>query len=193
MLYPVIKHRKPRATASPPAEAMHYFDWAERLQWLQTQGHTRADMARLTGMNTQQVHQRLQLLALEEGLRAELRQSGAPEKIAWLLLALPDPITRRRTANRIVRERLCIRDAGLLVHAALQHHPAPPPPDPSQRQVITAIRDVRLYRNAIRDIAEQMKTAGVSATFTERKTGSIQELTVAYSTRRRRTERFQSI
>jgi hypothetical protein len=47
--------------------------------------------------------------------------------------------------------------------------------------------------NAVRDIAEQMKTAGVCATFSERRTGGMQELTIAYPARRRRTERYQSI
>ena len=96
-------------------------------------------------------------------------------------------------AHRIVREHLCIRDAALLVHSAQRHGRALQPEPPPAQRVITAIRDVRLYRNAIRDIAEQMKTAGVRATFSERKTGGMQELTVAYPTRRRRTERYQSM
>ena len=62
-----------------------------------------------------------------------------------------------------------------------------------RQQVITVIRDVRPYRNAVRDIAEQMKTAGVRATFSERKTGGMQELTIAYPVRRRRVERFHSM
>ena len=63
---------------------------------------------------------------------------------------------------------------------------------PRQR-VITVMRDVRPYRNAIRDIAEQMQTAGVRATFTERKSGGMLELTVSYPARRRRMERYHSI
>ena len=121
-----------------------------------------------------------------------LRREGAPEKIALLLLALPDPITRRRMAQRIIRERLCVRDAALLVHSAYRRCPRKEAHPPAQR-VITVMRDVRLYRNAIRDIAAQMNTAGVRATFTERRTGGIQEMTVSYPARRRRVERFHSI
>ncbi len=191
MLYPELKRRKPRARTFFPPEEPHYFDSADRLHRLQAEGYTRADMARMTGLTIPQVLDRLHLLSLDEGLRAYLRQEGAPERIALLLLTLPDPVTRRRMAYRIVRERLCIRDAALLVRSALRHQRVPEPP-PAQR-VITAIRDVRLYRNAIRDIAEQMKTAGVRASFTERRTGGMQELTVAYPARRRRTERYQSM
>ena len=94
-------------------------------------------------------------------------------------------------AYRIVRERLCIRDAALLVSAAgrrCQQTPARREP-----RVITVIRDVRPYRNAIRDIAEQMKNAGVHATYAERRSGGMLELTVSYPARRRRVERFHSM
>ena len=193
MLYPALKHRKPRFNACLPEEEPHYFDSADKLHHLQAEGYSRADMARMTGLTVPQVMDRLRLISLEEGLRTYLRQEGAPERIALLLLLLPDAVTRRRMAHRIVRERLCIRDAALLVRAAQRHcRVIQAEPSPSQR-VITAIRDVRLYRNAICDIAEQMKTAGVRATFIERKTGGMQELTVAYPTRRRRTERYQSM
>jgi len=193
MLYPALKHREPRVRPCLPAEEPHYFDSADKLHRLQAEGYTRADMARMTGLTVPQVRDRLRVLSLDEGLRAYLRRESAPECIALLLLNLPDPVSRRRMAHRIVRERLCIRDAALLVHSAQRHGRALQPEPPPAQRVITAIRDVRLYRNAIRDIAEQMKTAGVRATFSERKTGGMQELTVAYPTRRRRTERYQSM
>ena len=172
---------------NPPAP--HYFDAAERLYLLRQTGHSRGDMARVTGMTVPQVMDRLRLLELEEGLRAYLRQSDAPEQIALLLLRLPDPVTRRRMARRIVGERLCIRDAGLLVEAALRRGKREPP----RQRVIAVIRDVRPYRNAVREIAEQMKNAGVRATFTERRTGGMQELTIMYPARRRRVERYHAI
>lgn len=189
MLYDMLNRRKPRNTAPPLP--LHYFDSADMLHRLQSEGHSRVDMARMTGLTVPQVIDRLRLNALEESLRVYLRQSGAPECIALVLLKLPDPVTRRRMARRIVGERLCIRDAALLVRSALRRTSRAETP-PAQR-VITVMRDVRPYRNAIRDIAEQMKTAGVRATFSERRTGGMQELTVAYPARRRRTERYHSM
>jgi len=187
MLYQMLR---PAQKPDPPP--MHYLDSADLLYRLQAEGYTRADMARIAGVNVQQAADRLALHDLDEGLRAYLRQEGVPERIALTLLALPDAITRRRMAHRIVREHLCIRDAALLVHSARRRCPRREEHPPSQR-VITVMRDARLYRNAIRDIAEQMKTAGVRATFTERRTGGMLELTVSYPARRRRTERYQSI
>ena len=177
----------PRPTDTPP----HYFDSAEALLRMQGEGRSLAEMARLTGLTVPQINARLRLNALDTGLRTLLRREGVPENIALTLVTLPDAVSRRRLALRIIRERLCIRDAALLVASAGRR--APVIPEEPRQRVITVIRDVRPYRNAIRDIAEQMKTAGVRATFTERKTGGMQELTVSYPARRRRVERFHAM
>lgn len=182
-----FQHRRKSLEAPPPS---HYFDSAEALLRWQAQGCSLAEMAARTGLNIPQLSARLRLCELDEGLRTLLRQEGAPERIALLLLALPDPMTRRRMAQRIIRERLCVRDAALLVQACRRKLPRQ---EPAHQRIITAVRDVRLYRNAIRDIAEQMKTAGVRATFTERRTGGMQEMTVSYPARRRRVERYHAI
>jgi hypothetical protein len=183
----MMHHALPRPPAPPP----HYFDSAEALLRLQGEGRSLAEMARLTGLTIPQVTARLRLTTLDAGLRALLRREGVPEKIALTLVALPDPVTRRRLALRIIRERLCIRDAALLVASAGRR--TPKRQEAPRQRVITVMRDVRPYRNAIRDIAEQMQTAGVRATFTERKSGGMLELTVSYPARRRRMERYHSI
>lgn len=181
---------RPAPPRPRPAYEMHYLDSAVMLWQLQSTGRTVAELAQMAGLTAQQVVDRLHLLSLEEGLRAYLRREGVPEKTALLLLQLPDPVTRRRMAQRIVAERLCIRDASLLVASAMNRRP---PVQPHGQHVIKVIRDIRPFRNAIRDIAGQMNAAGVRATFSERRTGSMQELTVAYPARRRRVERHQSM
>lgn len=182
---------RPAPMRPRPMTEMHYFDSAAMLSHLYAAGNTLADMAQSTGLTAQQIVDRMRLLELDEGLRLMLRQAGAPEKIAWLLLRLPDPVSRRRVAQRIIRERLCIRDAALLVEVARKQRSAPQPEH--GQHVIKMIRDVRPFRNAIRDIAGQMNAAGVRATFTERRSGGMQELTVSYPARRRRTERFHAM
>jgi len=190
MLYAVLP-RFLHSRKQCPTGDLHYFDSAELLARLLGEGRSRAEAAALCGMSVPQAMERVRLMGLEEGLRAYLRAENAPEKIALCLLALPDPCLRRRVAQRIVQERLCIRDAALLVAAAGRSPRRQPAAQHSR--VITVIRDIRLYRNAVRDIAGQMNAAGVRATFTERKTGSMQELTIAYPARRRRTERYQAM
>lgn len=189
MLYSALF--SPLPTRPRPMAEPHYLDSAEALLHLRAAGHSLADMAGKTGLTVPHVVERLRLLELDEGLKGFLRQEGVPENIARLLLRLPDPITRRRMAIRIARERLCVRDAALLIEAAKRKRPYSV--EGRERHVIKVIRDIRPFRNAIRDIAGQMNAAGVHATFTERRTGGLQELTVAYPARRRRTERYQSI
>ncbi len=172
-----------------PAPPLHYLDSADQLAGLCAQGLSRSEMARIAGLSIPQVTERLHLAEMDPGLQLLLRREGVPERIAATLLMLPDPLSRRRLAMRIVRERLCVRDAALLVRSARRRLPQAEP----RQKVVTLIRDVRPYRNAVRDIAEQMKKAGVRASFTERKRGRMQELTIAYSARRRRTERFRSL
>jgi len=186
MMYRFQHRRKPLETPS----LSHYLDSAEALLRWQAQGCSLAEMAARTGLSIPQLSARMRLCELDEGLRTLLRQEGAPERIALLLLTLPDPVTRRRMAQRIIRERLCIRDAALLVQVCRQKLPRQ---EATKPRVITAVRDVRLYRNAIRDIAEQMKTAGVRAAFTERRSGGMQEMTVSYPARRRRVERYHAM
>ena len=181
-----------RALSQPcPPAPTHYFDSAEALLRMQAEGRSLAEIAHFTGLTIPQINARLPLTALEPALRGLLRHEGVPEEIARVLVELPDPLSRRRMALRIIQERLCIRDAALLVQAALRKTSVRA--EPPRQRVIAVIRDVRPYRNAIQDIAEQMKTAGVRATFTERKTGGMQEMTVSYPARRRRVERFHSM
>ena len=58
-------------------------------------------------------------------------------------------------------------------------------------RIIRAIRDERLYINAIRDIAGQMQASGVKAIVAERWTGGQMEMIIRVPMRRRRMERYQ--
>lgn len=185
---------RPKCSVPPQIAEPHYLDSAEMLLRLHGEGRTRADIAGLTGLTVQQVADRMRLWGLESGLREYLRREQVPERTALALLMLPDALTRRRIAARIVRERLCIRDAGLLILSAKRKCARMCQEQRAHGQrVITLIRDTRPYRNAIRDIAGQMNAAGLRATFTEQRVGHCIELTVAYPARRRRTQRYQSM
>lgn len=191
MLYPSLprKRRLPEAPATP----IPYWDCAELLLRLRGEGCSLAQAAAAAGVTTGQAVQRLELMTLEEGLRRWLMQEGVPERTALILLTLPDAVTRRRVARRIVQERLCIRDAALVAHAALKRLPGDGEAQPRGRQVIRLMRDLRPYRNAIRDIAGQMAADGVRATYSERRQGGMLEVTVSYPVRRRRTERHHAM
>ncbi len=155
-----------------------------------------AELALQTGMSAAQVAARMYLAGLDEGMRSRLMAAGAPEGVALTLVRLPDEVTRRRVARRILRDRLCIRDSALLVEAALRRMGTLPQETerPVRRgRVISLVRDRRFYINAIRDITGQMRSAGVRADMTERRTAGMLEVTVSMPLRRRRMERYQSM
>lgn len=190
-----MPYTKPRRSIADPPAAGHpgedYLDAAERLVRLQSAGYSRAEMAGLTGLTVPQVVERLQLMTLDDGLRRYLRVENVPERTALTLLLVPDEVTRHRLAMRIVRERLCVRDAALLADAANRHCAAMCAE--RHQRVRIVLRDTRPFHNALRDIAGQMNAAGVKATFTEERHQGMMEMKIAYPLRRRRTERYQSM
>lgn len=193
MMYTKLLHPASSACRACQPEGSHYFDSAELLARLAGRGRTRAELARTAGLTLQQTNDRLRLMELDEGLRGYLRRENVPEGIALTLLMLPDPVSRWRIARRIVWERLCIRDSRLLVISARRRCKWQPLERQGGQRIIPVIRDVRPFRNAIRDIALQMAASGMRTTFTETRSGSLVELTVAYPVRNRRVQRRQSM
>lgn len=186
---------------------LHYLEEAAAMRALNEQhGMSRGDMANLLGLSGQAVTEQLRLTALDDELCAFLMDEGVPLCIALTLLRLPDDRARMSAACRIARERLCVRDAALLVSAMRTRPNAINGGDNREkkidahqnsqnhtRNVIGVVRDQRLYLNAIRDIAGQMRAAGVDAVVTEEKSGGRLAVTVSIPVRRRRAARYQSM
>ncbi len=165
---------------------MHYLDEAKTMaQLMQTGAMTREDLARQLGLTSATVREKLRLADLDEGLRILIMEEGLPERTAHALLRLPDHRARMAIALQAAREHLGARDVELLVSAAQSRLPVPPIPG---GRTITLMRDHRLYLNAIRAIAAQMKEAGIAAQLSERTLPDAIEVTLRLPTRRRRSE-----
>ncbi len=174
------------------ARRLHYLEEAALLRLLnQDHGLSRQEIAQALGVTAQAVGERLALNGLSEPLQAYLMEEGLPERIARMLLPLPDDGRRMAIARRAVRERLCVRDVAVLVSAALTRpggrRPAPTPH--GGQHIVTLMRDTRPYVNAIRSITGQMRDAGLAATLTECRAAGQTTLTVTFPHRRRRTDR----
>ena len=187
---------------------MHYLEEAEILNTLSGRyGVQIREMAKCLGRHPQMVADQIRLSDYEPELMAFLLEEGVPMEIALTLLPLPSA-RRLPVLRRIAREQLCVRDAALLVTAALRRQPVvqePPAPMPEMPvraakkprkttgRIINMVRDHRIYLNAFRDIAGQMREAGLNANLTERRIGCRVEVTISLSTRRRRAARYQSM
>lgn len=178
------------------APGMHYLEAAEVLRELQQHhGLSLHELAALTGAPEQQLLDRMELAEMDAQLRMTLMEEGIPERMARAVLKLPEGAPRLALVSRIVREGLCIRDVELLAASAARRAPgrtnASAEVKPTRPRVITLVRDVRPYLNAVRDIAGQLQEAGVPALVTETRTGSRVEVTLAVPTRRRRSDRHR--
>lgn len=188
---PLHSRSAPQLLDALNGRCLHYLEEAELLRELnRTHGYTREALARIRGEDVQTIVNRMQLTALGEEVRVCLMEVGLPERAAMALLRLDDESQRLHVARKAARERLCIREVELLVSAAARRSAAEKPRSPGHGRVISLVRDPRLYINAIRRITEQMRSAGLAATMTEKREGGCVEVTVRLPVRRRRAARW---
>ncbi len=137
------------------------FEEAERYQALLADGGvTRAELAARTGRSAAAIQKKLRLLELEDECRALLENERLCERYAASLLRVPSRQHRLRAARQIVG--LTVREADALIDETLARLPIPVP---KERRMRPAMRDHRLYLNAIRGIVDQMREAGLEAEY----------------------------
>lgn len=199
---------------------MHYLEEADALRALhEIHGMSWEAMARALNSEAALLREQSELAAIQDELKALLMEEGVPLGIALALLQLRDRRERFVMAERIARERPCIRDAKLLVAAALhgRNRELKRPikkndevyiweemndvggkrektqTDSVGRRMIGVVRDARLYFNSIRQITAQMQAAGFRVALAERRVGGEMEIVIRVPVRRRRSERYQSM
>lgn len=140
---------------------VHYVDEAEEYNRLLKTGLlTRQELAARLGRSQATLQRKLRLLTLGEETRALLRRYGLTEQHAQVILRIPGEQGRRRMVEHIGERNLSLKDTEALVEETLSRMPIPVP---KNRRMIPAMRDHRLYINAIRGIVEQMQDAGLNA------------------------------
>lgn len=99
---------------------MHYLEAADALQALHAvHGMGWSELGELLGDGASLLRAQAGLTVLADEVKALLMEEGVPLGIALTLMRLPDDRARITLAERIAKERLCIRDSALLVSAAL--------------------------------------------------------------------------
>ena len=180
----------------------HYMEEGDALRTLYSaHGMGLQELADMLGRHVQIVTEQMQLASFDEDVRVLLMEEDAPMEVARTLLSLQDDALRMAAARRITRERLCVCDAALLVQAMARRDGKEPGVEKWENKsipkhtgkVIGVVRDQRLYINALRDIAKQMRCAGIRTTISEEEKPGRLEMTISISTRRRRAARYQSM
>jgi len=150
-------------------QPLHFFEEARAYETLiSTHGLTQEELARQLNRSSSSIANKLRLNKLDPVLRAFILEEGLSERHARALLRLPSAQGRMRVARKAASQHLSVRDTELLVDSALTRLPVPPP---SQRRVISMVRDHRLYLNALEGIVNQMQEAGMDAHWEMHRTG----------------------
>lgn len=185
---------------------MHYLEEADALRALhEVHGIPWEALSGKLGVSAQRLERQAGLSGLADELQALLLEEGVPIRIALALMPVRGDKIRMEVAQRIVRERLCVRDAALLATAEARrdwrtaasknevNNRGKEESRNNTRKIVGVIRDHRLYINAIREIAGQLKAAGFGATVAERQVSGQMEMIIRVPVRRRRAERYQTI
>ena len=163
---------------------MHYLEQAEAIRRLACDFGIRPDMlACMLNIPQEVIAQKQSLLALDADLRAYILHHNMPEAQAFQLLRLPSAEQRSQLARQAVEGGLCSRDVELLVRSMLMRMPDVP------GRAVSAVRDHRLFANAIRDMVSQLQASGVAATCEEAREGASLVLTVRLPIRRSRARK----
>ena len=145
-------------------ENLNCFEEAEAYRAaMREHGLSQEELARRLGRSPSCIANRLRLLRLSDGLRAQILEAGLSERHARTLLRLTDEDSRQQALSRMIAEQLSVRQSEELVERMLKATRAVRCP-----RVI--YRDHRLLVNALLNTVRAMQEtgAGVTSRVTER-------------------------
>ena len=137
---------------------LHYLEEAEGYEKLLTAFHlTQEAMAIRVGKKQSTIANKLRLLKLPIFVRNVLHDSELTERHARVLLKLEDEETQREVLQKVLADRLNVKQTEALVEKTLKD--AGKLNRKKTRLVI--VNDVRIYLNSIKEVMETVKASGI--------------------------------
>ena len=137
---------------------LHYLEEAEGYEKLLTIFHlTQEAMAIRVGKKQSTIANKLRLLKLPIFVRNVLHDSELTERHARVLLKLEDEETQREVLQKVLKDRLNVKQTEALVEKTLKEAGKLNRKKP--RLVI--VNDVRIYLNSIKEVMETVKASGI--------------------------------
>ena len=137
---------------------LHYLEEAEGYEKLLTAFHlTQEGMAIRVGKKQSTIANKLRLLKLPIFVRNVLHDSELTERHARVLLKLEDEETQREVLQKVLADRLNVKQTEALVEKTLKD--AGKLNRKKTRLVI--VNDVRIYLNSIKEVMETVKASGI--------------------------------
>jgi len=139
-----------------------FFEEAEGIARLMVTGaFTQEQMAKSLGLAPSTLSNKLRLLKLPAGMRAEIHAAGLTERHARALLRLADA-QRQQVLDTIIENHLNVQESDKLIDSLLTA-PVKLPKPPARKPAITLVRDVRLFVNTIHHAVDTMRRSGIAA------------------------------
>jgi len=147
-------------------EDLGFFEEAEGIaRLMETCALTQEQMAKTLGLAPSTLSNKLRLLKLPAGMRAQIDGAGLTERHARALLRL-EGAQREQVLHTVIENHLNVQDTDRLIEALLTAAPvgaACQPPKRPKRPTIQLVRDVRLFVNTIHHAVDAMRRSGIPA------------------------------
>lgn len=138
-------------------EDMNVFEQAEGIQRLiQVYGLTQEEASSRLGCAQSTVANKLRLLRLSAGQRAEITAAGLTERHARALLRLKEGEQRDLALSRMIAGKMTVAQADRLVEDLLTGKAR-------RRRPTPLVRDVRLFLNTVSHAVDTMRRSGIPA------------------------------
>lgn len=142
---------------------LSYFDQAIAIRNLMEEHSlTQAEVSRRLGMAQSTVANKLRLLKLDAGLRAQISAAGFTERHARCLLLLPDPDLQKTAVEEIIRRGMNVAQTEQYIRRLTQAGTIQGQARPHQSHRFVP-KDVRIFVNTINHAIETMQNAGIEA------------------------------
>lgn len=138
-------------------------------------GMTQEELASRLGNSQSSIANKLRLLKLPESVRKVISQEMLGERQARALLALEDEEAQLKVLEKVIQDGLNVRQTEELVRKMLEE-------DKPKRTIKRVHPDVRLLRNSVRRLVQDMRAGGSSVDLKEREVEDGLELVIRITT-----------
>lgn len=146
-------------------------DEAEGYRKLMTEFRlTQDEIAKQVGKSQPTVANKLRLLKLPEEVQRTIINGAITERHARALLTLEDPRDQLRVLEEVVRDGLNVQKTEELIAGLVSSRDEGEAPSLRKRRV-RVFKDLRIFKNAFREVVSTLNRTGVRATMTEEDCG----------------------
>lgn len=158
---------------------LHLFEEAEGYQRLLEEFDlTQEELAKRLGKSQSTIANKIRLLKLPESVRKIISREMLSERHSRCLLGLENEADQLKILQRVIEKDLNVRETEELVKEFLQKDSVPEESERRGQKRKLIVKDVRLFTNSVRQLADSLISGGLEVDFQEREHHDCYELLV---------------